>query len=490
MPNERIIKKLFAIICIILFPAWLNAATIYVDAAASGADDGTSWTDAYDTIMEGINDISAAGDVLRIKSGTYSGANNHIDIVNGDPDGTSGNEITVRSDDGAGNYGTVIIQGSTTCGYDFGGGGDQVAMNVEKVNYWKFEYLQFDAPASSAQSAVQIYGTDSSPYNSNITFTGCTFNGAGDRNVLGIVGYSDVDIDSCTITGDGTPDEALVDVTGNSQAEADCTFLNRAWPSGINLHDSTITGGVPTYAAVTYKRVIDSSIYNNYIAPNGYGYGDGSSQAIVRVRHGTNITWYNNVLKNSSSDQAGYFYTIRGMTSEPQAGPCGAYDSDFYNNTLITNGASMSFVRHWNDSSSNQIQNNLVIGNLTYLVKDSASQYCDGCGEDTYPENNVFKNNVITGTLTSNDDGAISGWTYTDNTTGAGTAFINLSGDTPSPYYALSASQDGTSSSPVPGTDYDGNVRSATPDVGAFEYGAAAATGTREGVSSTGVSSQ
>ena len=76
--NNHIIRILWlAVVCILAFSlsplSSAQAATWYVDAAATGAEDGTSWDDAYQTIQEAIDDpATVAGEEIWVKEGTYT----------------------------------------------------------------------------------------------------------------------------------------------------------------------------------------------------------------------------------------------------------------------------------------------------------------------------------------------------------------------------------------------------------------------------------
>lgn len=75
------------------------AAIIYVDVAATGNNDGTSWADAYTSLYDAINSTSlSAGSKIFVKTGTYKPltgsytvTNNDIQIIGGF-DGTETNE--------------------------------------------------------------------------------------------------------------------------------------------------------------------------------------------------------------------------------------------------------------------------------------------------------------------------------------------------------------------------------------------------------------
>ena len=58
----------------LLIPKSALAAIYYVDVAACGANNGTSWTDAFTTIQAGADAANAAGGgEVWVKSGIYTG---------------------------------------------------------------------------------------------------------------------------------------------------------------------------------------------------------------------------------------------------------------------------------------------------------------------------------------------------------------------------------------------------------------------------------
>lgn len=69
-----------------------GAATIYVDADATGANDGTSWANAYTSLDAGV-DAALAGDVVLVEDGTYGPVSRSLVPLGG---------FEVRSTGGAG----------------------------------------------------------------------------------------------------------------------------------------------------------------------------------------------------------------------------------------------------------------------------------------------------------------------------------------------------------------------------------------------------
>jgi len=71
--NKRTNKNRWVVISILLAGGYCTAAsggTIYVKAGAGGANDGTSWADAYNLLEDGLDD-AGSGDVIWVAAGTY-----------------------------------------------------------------------------------------------------------------------------------------------------------------------------------------------------------------------------------------------------------------------------------------------------------------------------------------------------------------------------------------------------------------------------------
>ena len=87
----------------------VSAATIYVDTAATGANNGTSWTDAYTSIQAAVDSaaFTATSDAtILVASGTY----NELVTLAADNGGASGAPNRIQ----ANTSGAVVINGGGT----------------------------------------------------------------------------------------------------------------------------------------------------------------------------------------------------------------------------------------------------------------------------------------------------------------------------------------------------------------------------------------
>src|SRR5436190_1207006 len=72
-------KKLFTLIMLLAFAYGGHTKIIYTDAAASGLNNGTSWTNAYSSLQDALN--STTSDTIWVADGTYNVILNIYDSV-------------------------------------------------------------------------------------------------------------------------------------------------------------------------------------------------------------------------------------------------------------------------------------------------------------------------------------------------------------------------------------------------------------------------
>ena len=100
-----------------------SAATFYVDKAARGANNGSSWTDAWTSFSAIQWSRVTAGSVVEVAPGTYT------EQMNIAVNGTASNPIKVMATDDAGRTGTVTIDGGNSRSYGIFVEGDYVTVS-------------------------------------------------------------------------------------------------------------------------------------------------------------------------------------------------------------------------------------------------------------------------------------------------------------------------------------------------------------------------
>jgi hypothetical protein len=255
---------------------------------------------------------------------------------------------------------------------------------------------------------------------------------------------------------------------------------------GLSIHDNTIimspnwggswsggtvwhhTDGIHIFAAHTGTSVTNAFIYNNYIGGTNSTYGTGGTEtavtALLYCAGGPgplNPTIYNNVFETSSGAGQGPgngLISVRG----------GMY-SKIYNNTFIDRAKGTS-IYVYSDMSNVDIKNNI-------FVSSDYGIFCGGATTMLTSDYNDFYNVSAVGRIGATEYSSLSSWKSklggcpgTDNECNSITAdpmFVSSSDyhlQATSPCSGIGWNESGTFI-----TDKDGNVRSGSWDIGAYE---------------------
>jgi len=159
---------------LIASPAW--SATYYIDSAATGAGDGTSWTDAYTTIQAALNARNTAGHTFYV-SGGASGKTYAETIT------LQANTTTLAGSQEAGHSGQVRIDAS--------GAATHVITTNGKTN--------------CTINYVELYGATGTNYGIVDTGGGTTLNSVKlTSNGRGIYSNKTTTLNRCLITATGS----------------------------------------------------------------------------------------------------------------------------------------------------------------------------------------------------------------------------------------------------------------------------------------------
>ncbi len=324
--------KLFVIILlafsgIVLFAnASLAAKNWYFDKDAIGANDGTSWTNAwssFSSLVWGSGGVSA-GDTLYISGGsaskTYTATSNYMFGIGAS--GTPGNPITIttgaKSPSPSGHDGKVIFDGNGLYG------------NLINSNY--LSYVTIDGEKDGRIDWVIQNGKKDV---------------RGDPGLMDLPDAKGVIIKYLELTGGANG-------LGIAAANPNCSTAERVEVAYCYIHDIRDDACIGATAGCSTSPAYDGIlIHDNIINPNLYSFGDGSGPDGANATFG--VSFYNNTVETKIGPLV--YAAGQGQHSDGIQ-PMGKYFK-IYNNLFLNPGnacieleggdSSSGYARIWNN---------------------------------------------------------------------------------------------------------------------------------------------
>ncbi|MHC4158283.1 MAG: hypothetical protein ACYSSO_04300 [Planctomycetota bacterium] len=262
---------------------------IYVDTDATGADDGTNWTNAYNYLQDGLADANS-GDEIKVAWGTYK-----PDANSDNPSGSGYRTATFQLISGVAIYGgyagygepdpnardieiyETILSGDLVVGNSYHvvtssgtdanaildsftiAGGDANGSDSNSVGGGMYNYQGSPTVSNCTFRGNKALGSggmfnwyESSPSVSNCIFIGnsAEYSAGGMTNGLS----SNLTVTGCTFKGNtaGTYGGGMNNVAGSDPMIAKCTFItNSAGTYGGGMHND---GSYPTVKNCTFNN--------------------------------------------------------------------------------------------------------------------------------------------------------------------------------------------------------------------------------------------
>jgi len=315
----------------------------YVDKEAGGNNDGTSWTDGWESFADISWGSVDPGDTVFISGGTDSLEYNEYLAIGAS--GTYGNLVVVRPGWDVGHNGRVILVDLTSS-----------AITAAYHDYFRIEKLE----TRNCRRGVEILGTVANP----------------------AIGFY---IDSCRVIG----------------------FAWNATGSGIFMHgEDTGTYGNIDSAYVRYNYVRSSTPEVGDIQKDCLGNNQVSNHSIIgntlvntsevntghsdctQVVYGENVTIRDNIFIHLNSD---YYHDHQGLMLESLKG-----DFHFYNNVVYYPEATVNLNMWWNKNPDAVLE--FYIYNNTFIGKSTAHM-TRFAHSNVHVKNNIFFNTEAGGEL-------------------------------------------------------------------------------------------
>lgn len=429
MPKDVDGGGMLALLFLLLFAGSAEAATRYVDATAGACSgnysiasrncsgsDGTS----YATISTGLAATTTAGDILRIRAGTYTATIVTADYAAG------GSSWSVP----------IVIEGcpASACGSD--------------------EYPTINTTASQVLNLTS--SSNAYTWFKRIVFDGVNQSSA-DSNAQWIrwtadhIRFDDVEVKNAKF-------HAVACITGADGSE----FINsRNHDNGNYVVGDNL--GNALYWSCDFGLIEGNTFYGNDYASVWFNPG---SDNIFRNNITRDQRWWVNFSGSRNLIYNNLVWDLTGIAASisydcsPHAAPC-SYGNKIYNNTIYNQPSIGIEIGSFFGADSNEIKNNVMVCTSGSVVPVKIY------GSDD--DNNVITYNRWEGCGAIEDSG--TGTTASNNTTGA-SGFTNAAGDDFTLTAGSTLRDAGTDLSATLTTDYIGTARpqNSVFDLGAYEY--------------------
>jgi len=228
--------------------------TIYVDADASGVNNGSSWADAYNYLQDALV-AATSGDQIWVAQGTYT-----PDCNSDDPDGSGDRTATFQLING------VALKG----GYAGSGEPDPDARDIEAYETILSGDLNGDDVGFTNNGENSYQVVTGSGTNATAVLDGFTIT-AGNANGLGTYGYGagmyndqgSPTLTNCTFSGNSAKrGGGMSNNYYSSPTVTNCTFSgNEAWWTGGGMYN---TNSSPTVTNCTFSGNTLTSTYGGF----------------------------------------------------------------------------------------------------------------------------------------------------------------------------------------------------------------------------------
>jgi hypothetical protein len=265
-----------AVFLLAMAPGIATGAVIYVDASASGGNNGSSWSDAYKYLQDALT-AAGAGDEIWVAAGTY-----RPDEDTATPGGTGSRWATFQLIDGVALYGGFAGTESSLDARDW-----QTNVTILSGDLLGDDGPDFANNSDNSYHVVTGSGTDATAVLGGFTVTGgnAGFGGGMYNN------NSSPTLTNCTFSGNSALyGGGMSNVQNSSPTVTNCTF------SG----NSAVNNGGGMFNNINSSPTLTDCMFSDNSALNGGGMFNfqNSSPIVTNCTFSGNSVWYGGGMSN------------------------------------------------------------------------------------------------------------------------------------------------------------------------------------------------